>query len=789
MKDLYVSLSSLPPKEEIIQNLGSKKEEKKILAMQSMVALMSQGIDFSDYVGVTVKEIIPFDKNKDLKRLFYYYLELMNKVDKKGRILAEMLLVTNQIRKDISNPNEYVRSLAMRFASKLEEYEIVEILLKPIRDNLTHFHADVRKNAFYCLAEIYKKFKENFTEIPELIFERLTVEGDCGVLIQGYISLKEINDELFQKFNRKIKVELQEPVFLEILIDNLNEIKMLEKLSEMKNIRVALKSSIKLLEKAKQEKKKKEIAMKIISLIPQTKDTEILDSGSMIIMKNSSFFKGETQQFLSICNTFNRIEKFIDFLLEISDSQDYILLEDFLLEKFHSLFNQTQKVFILQKLQKLSECSYSNKTLELLRDCVIGNNPELAFESVNFLSKIKNVDILIQGLKATKFGKVFRSILSTLSELIEYPMVLYDLIKEIIENEQISDNIFNSFRDPSKIFFGADLALALSTNVKLYEKHNNLENEKHEELKAEIEQLLIQIIKIGKEINSIDKNSYNMIIICIKNIKQTQEDAHIEELEEKVLFDKYFILPQQKKEKKIIEEEFTKEKVFQLTGLSDHLFIEAKLNCTVLSIDLEILVVNQTNNLLQNVTFDFTTSNNIQENFTIQPFLLKPRTAKNLTFSFCVTEIFNSFITGTVIFNFSDKGTLKDYVLNLSEIKILLSDFLHPANMSDSVFRNKWVGMEWENTYTYRFNTMLSLHCLLNEISKHLKANVIRTEKDEEFIVANLCTTTLQGEEILINLTLQKNEMINFDCRIRSNKEVLVKALTTVLGDCLREVK
>ena len=65
----------------------------------------------------------------------------------RGKLLPEMILVTNALRNNLLHPNEYIRGCTLRFLCKLREHEIVEPLVPAVKQCLTHRHPYVRRNA------------------------------------------------------------------------------------------------------------------------------------------------------------------------------------------------------------------------------------------------------------------------------------------------------------------------------------------------------------------------------------------------------------------------------------------------------------------------------------------------------------------------------------------------------------------------------------------------------------------------------------------------------------------
>jgi coatomer subunit beta len=81
--------------------------------------------------------------NHTIKKLLLLYWEVVDKKNKDGVLLHEMILVCNAMKNDLNHPNEYVRGSTLRFLCKMKEPEILESLIPSILSNLEHRHSYV----------------------------------------------------------------------------------------------------------------------------------------------------------------------------------------------------------------------------------------------------------------------------------------------------------------------------------------------------------------------------------------------------------------------------------------------------------------------------------------------------------------------------------------------------------------------------------------------------------------------------------------------------------------------
>ena len=142
--------------------------QDKIKAVKETIGLMLQG----EHLPKVLMSVIRFcitQEDHFLKKLLMIYWEVVPKYDGEGKLLPEMILVCNNLRNDLSHPNEYIRGCTLRFLCKLKESEILEPLIPIIKGNLEHRHSFVRRNAVLCIFSIYKSFEYLIPDGPELV--------------------------------------------------------------------------------------------------------------------------------------------------------------------------------------------------------------------------------------------------------------------------------------------------------------------------------------------------------------------------------------------------------------------------------------------------------------------------------------------------------------------------------------------------------------------------------------------------------------------------------------------
>lgn len=232
--------------------LEKGKDENKVDAMKRILITILNGDPMPDLLMHIIRFIMP-SKNKELKKLLYFYWEVCPKHDESGKLRQEMILVCNAIQRDLKHPNEYIRGNTLRFISKLKEPELLETLVPNVRQCLTHRHAYVRKSAVFALYSIFKVSDHLIPDAADDIFNFLYNETDSVCKRNAFVCLGDLNRE----------------AALQYIQDNIQIIDTLDPLLQLAFIEFIRKDSI-----------------KNSSLRPQytTLITELIESSSNIVV-------------------------------------------------------------------------------------------------------------------------------------------------------------------------------------------------------------------------------------------------------------------------------------------------------------------------------------------------------------------------------------------------------------------------------------------------------------------------------------------------------------------------
>ena len=224
----------------------------------------------------------------------------------------------------------------------------------------------------------------------------------------------------------------------------------------------------------------------------------------------------------------------------------------------------------------------------------------------------------------------------------------------------------------------------------------------------------------------------------------------------------------------------TLHRVHQLTGFSDSVYAEAHLTVQSYDIVLDILLVNQTASILQNVTVELHTSGDLKVVERPATHTLAAYAAVRVTSSIKLSSTESGVIFGNIVYD-NSSGTVKSVVV-LSNIHMDIEDYIGPAYVTDAQFRAMWAEFEWENKvavsteiaslndYLAHIVRITNMHCLTPPSTLQGEAN---------FLAANLYARSMFGEDALLNVSVEKHKSgkIGGYLRIRSKTQGIALSL------------
>ncbi|XP_076381828.1 coatomer subunit beta-like isoform X1 [Megalopta genalis] len=199
-------------------------------------------------------------------------------------------------------------------------------------------------------------------------------------------------------------------------------------------------------------------------------------------------------------------------------------------------------------------------------------------------------------------------------------------------------------------------------------------------------------------------------------------------------------------------------KVTQLTGFSDPVYAEALVHVNQYDIVLDVLIVNQTEDTLQNCTLELATMGDLKLVERPQPIVLAPRDFASIKANVKVASTENGIIFGNIVYDISGAGSDRSVVV-LNDIHIDIMDYIVPAICTDAEFRQMWAEFEWENKVSV--NTTLSdLREYLAHLLKSTNMRCLTPEKALSgqcgFMAANMYAKSIFDEDALANMSIEK---------------------------------
>ncbi|CAH1975588.1 unnamed protein product [Acanthoscelides obtectus] len=199
-------------------------------------------------------------------------------------------------------------------------------------------------------------------------------------------------------------------------------------------------------------------------------------------------------------------------------------------------------------------------------------------------------------------------------------------------------------------------------------------------------------------------------------------------------------------------------KITQLTGFSDPVYAEAYVHVNQYDIVLDVLIVNQTNDTLQNCTLELATLGDLKLVEKPQPVVLAPKDFCNIKANVKVASTENGIIFGNIVYDVTGAASDRNVVV-LNDIHIDIMDYIVPAGCTDQEFMRMWAEFEWENKVTV--NTPLTdLSDYLKHLLKSTNMKCLTPEKALSgqcgFMAANMYAKSIFGEDALANLSIEK---------------------------------
>ncbi|EGV66613.1 coatomer subunit beta [Yamadazyma tenuis] len=414
------------------KNLLEKgKDDAKIEAMKRILITIINGDPMPDLLMHIIRFIMP-SKNKELKKLLYFYWEVCPKLAEDGKLRQEMILVCNAIQRDLKHPNEFIRGNTLRFLGKLKEAELLETLVPNVRQCLTHRHAYVRKNAVFALHSIYKVSEHLVPDVADEIYGFLYNETDSVCKRNAFVCLGDLNRE----------------AALQYIQDNIQIIDTLDPLLQLAFIEFIRKDSVKNTNLRPQYttliSELIESSSNIVVYEAATTLTVLSNNSQSILLAGSKFVElanKETDNNVKIItleriNELNKqhpgvLQELSLEVLRVLSSQDLDVRKKALAVtlQFVTSRNVEDVVKLLKKELQATSTSDEDKSSEY-RQTLINAIHQLAIKFVEVAANV--VDLLLESMKELNTSAAYE-VITFVKEVVEkFPDLRPNIIKGLI---------------------------------------------------------------------------------------------------------------------------------------------------------------------------------------------------------------------------------------------------------------------------------------------------------------------------------------------------------------------
>mmetsp|Transcript_123467 Transcript_123467/g.214100 ORF Transcript_123467/g.214100 Transcript_123467/m.214100 type:complete len:262 (-) Transcript_123467:271-1056(-) len=197
------------------------------------------------------------------------------------------------------------------------------------------------------------------------------------------------------------------------------------------------------------------------------------------------------------------------------------------------------------------------------------------------------------------------------------------------------------------------------------------------------------------------------------------------------------------------------DRVMQLTGLSDAVYAEATVTVNQFDISVDLLIVNQSSSVMQNLTVELATVGDLKLCERPQNYTMAPKEQINLKVNIKVSSTETGIIFGNIVYD--GTGNERACVI-LNDIHVDIMDYISPASCSPTMFRSMWAEFEWENKVAVS-TEFRSLRQYLDHILKNTNMKLLTSDNfiqgECDFLSANLYAKSAFGEDVLANISIE----------------------------------
>ncbi|CCF58429.1 hypothetical protein KAFR_0E02770 [Kazachstania africana CBS 2517] len=432
-------------------------DEEKISTMKAILVTMLDGNPLPELLMHIIRFVMP-SRNKKLKKLLYFYWEIVPKLDDEGKLRHEMILVCNAIQHDLQHPNEYIRGNTLRFLTKLKEAELLEQLVPSVLGCLEYRHAYVRKYAVLAVLSIYNVSEHLLPDAKDIIKTFLAAETDPICKRNAFLAISELDREAALQYLEDNIADLEgldpllQAIFVEFIRKDATQIPslknqyidlLLELLSSTTSSEVIFEASLAVTVLSSTQSVLLTTATKLVDLAVKVSDNNIklivLDRIQDINEANPGVLEELTLEILRVLNAedLDVRSKALDIAMNLVTSRNAEGVVQLLKKELQATVNNTEKENSLEYRQLLIKTirSIAIKFMEIAASVVslllgfIGElNSIAATDVISFVKEVVEkypqlrsdiLNHLISSLDNSKSAKAYRGALWILGEYSE----------------------------------------------------------------------------------------------------------------------------------------------------------------------------------------------------------------------------------------------------------------------------------------------------------------------------------------------------------------------------------
>lgn len=226
-------------------------------------------------------------------------------------------------------------------------------------------------------------------------------------------------------------------------------------------------------------------------------------------------------------------------------------------------------------------------------------------------------------------------------------------------------------------------------------------------------------------------------------------------------------------------------RVAQLTGFSDPIYAEATITIHPFDVVLEIYLVNQSPDMLNNVTVELAATGDLKLCERPQTFLMPPGSCVTTRASLKVSSTETGIIYGTIVFDTPQQD--QQYIV-LNEIRVDMMEYVKPQTCTANEFRTMWAEFDWENKVnvcTTALGTDLRGFAeQITQLTNMCELDIGGGATPEQIQASGFLSTSLYarstfGEHVLANVSVELTDSGRVEgvIRIRSKQHGIALAL------------